>query len=413
MLPRLLTSFLKNNLWSKITTLGLTLFFIFLADAILSFLAPNLIQDTFKSSLMMGLIMSFSSVAGIMADALLPQIIRTIAVKGLIFLGILTSLIFSCLLLGTVYFPFLIVFLTAMAVWGIYYELLGFAQQEFVSHHTPVKLHSSAWGILSIFRNVAYFLGPLIGGFLLLQGKGFSILIALSFTLIGLAILLASDKEHQRAMKIDMAQVNLLSEIEHWLVLFKHTWPLILLSFYANALDATFWTVGAVYTEKLSRESIWGSLFLPLYVLPSLFVGFIVARLRIYRGKKKLAQILLFISCLPILGLAFAENIFLVLMIILAASLFSWASYPLIDAVYSNIVARMGRQRNHLIGLCASSSSLAYIIMPILAGFIAQTVGEKLTFVIVSLIGLIVTGFLLIVTPRKLRLPQQKIQTWK
>jgi MFS family permease len=72
----------------------------------------------------------------------------------------------------------------------------------------------------------------------------------------------------------------------------------------------------------------------------------------------------------------------------------------------------MGRRGKHMMGLSSSTLSLAYIIGPILAGFIAQMVGEKMTFSIMGIFMSVVAIFLLMVTPRKLRLPQTEIQTW-
>lgn len=412
MLRRLLPVFFQDPVWTKVMTLGSILFFILLGDAILSFWVPNFLQDSLKSPAIMGLVMSFSSIIGFGADIILPQMMRQITVKKLIVLGIAMSLLFSSLLLSTTWSPLLLIFLVAMAAWGLYYEFLGFAQQQFVADSTPLRMHSAAWAIISVFRSLAYFLGPLLAGALLLWGPRVPLAIAMLLVILGAVILLFSGKRHERQVEFEIDKVNFLGELEHWLVLSAHVWPVIILSLFLGLIDATFWTSGAVLTEKLSQENFWGSLFLPAYMFPSLFVGFIVAKLGIYTGKKKLAEKSLLLSCLFLIGLGLSENIFLQLILVLFSSILLCFSGPLTEAVYSDIIARMGRQRSHLIGLSSSTFSLAYIIGPTLAGFVTSAVGERQTFMWLGVLGVLISIVLLGVTPRKLRLPQQEIQNW-
>ena len=60
-----------------------------------------------------------------------------------------------------------------------------------------------------------------------------------------------------------------------------------------------------------------------------------------------------------------------------------------------------------------STFSLAYIIGPILAGFIAQLVGEQMTFVVVGAGAASIAFILLLVTPKKLKVPQIEVKSWK
>jgi MFS family permease len=72
----------------------------------------------------------------------------------------------------------------------------------------------------------------------------------------------------------------------------------------------------------------------------------------------------------------------------------------------------MGREEKHLIGLSRSTISIAYIVGPVLAGFIASQVGERMTFSVVGTVVIVVAIFLLLTTPRKLKLPQEEIAKW-
>ncbi|MBU0998047.1 MFS transporter [Patescibacteria group bacterium] len=404
---------LKNSVWSKVITLSLVLFFILLGDAILSFWVPNLLHDSLENIIAMGFIISFSSVIGLGTDLILPQLIKGISVRKLLILAIITSIIFSLLLIKASFTPLILIFLFGMVSWGLYYEFLGFAQQQFVADSVPLKLRSGAWGILRVFRSLAYFFGPMIAGWLFLKGEVYPGIFAIGFVLIGYIILQITRKEHKRPIEIDLKEVNLVKEIGHWGVLFKHVWPVIFLSILLGLNDSFFWTIGAIWTEELAKKNIWGTLFLPLYALPSIFMGFVVVRLKIYKGKKKLAIKFFFLSGIFLAVLGLFDGVFWQLAMVFLSSLMLSVVYPLTDGVYSDIVARMGRERKHMIGLSNSTASLAYIIGPIMAGFLSSLVGEKKTFVAMGFLTMIVSVVLYLLMPKKLKVPQKEIKTWE
>lgn len=264
-----------------------------------------------------------------------------------------------------------------------------------------------------VFRSLAYFLGPLLGGFFLGKGTRIPLFVAMIFALVAFFVLILARRKHDRAIDIDVKEVNLVKEIGHWIVLFKEIWPIILLSLNLGIIDAVFWTTGTVYTDKLSATSFLGSFFLSFYELPTIFMGIIVAKWHIYKGKKKLAEKLLFVSYLFLALLGFSEQIIFLLLLVFASSVLISIVYPLVDAVYSDVTARMGRERRHLIGLSSSSVSLAYIVGPTIAGLITNVVGERFTFVVIGTIGMVISFVLLLVTPKKLLLPQSEIRSWE
>lgn len=403
----------RDPVWSKIVFLSLVLFFIFLGDAILSFWVPNLLQKSLKNVTAMGFVMSFSSVIGLGTDLVLPQLLKKITVKKLITFGAIASTVFALVLIQGRHFSSLALFLFAMAIWGFYYEFLGFAQQQFVADSVPLKLRSGAWGIMRVFKDLAYFLGPMIAGWLLMKEEILPAIFAIIFVVVGFVFLLLSKKTHERSVEIDIKEINFVKELEHWGVLFKYVWPILVLSIFLGLIDSYFWTIGAVWTEKLVKENIWGSMFLPLYTLPALFMGFIIARLKIYRGKKKLAIKFFFLSGLFLVILGLFDFVFWQLAIVFLSSLMLAVVYPLTDGVYSDIVARMGRERKHMIGLSNSTSSIAYIVGPIMAGLSASFFGEMQSFQILGILVVIISVTLYILTPKKLKVPQKEINTWE
>ncbi|MFI5240966.1 MAG: MFS transporter [Microgenomates group bacterium] len=388
------------------------MFFIFIANGILSFWVPNLIEDIFKDPAKTGLIISFSSLIGFLADMALPQILRGISVRSLILWSIVGVFIFSAVLLFGMSSPLLWIFLLAMAIWGIYYEFMMFSEQQFVSDTIPYKSHSSSWALLDIFRNLGYFIGPIMAGYLIISNDRNAAYGAILFALVSLVILISTKKMHSRPVEIDFSQVNLFKETQHWRTLFKTVWPVVTLSLFLGIIDAAFWTTGAIWTEELARQNLFGILFIPAYQLPSLFMGFVVAKWGVINGKKKIALHYLLVACLFLVAMGLSDAIPLLIIMVFVSSIMLSVTYPMIEAVYSNIFTRMGKERRHLMGLTNSAGSLSYIVGPAICGFIAASVGPRMTFSILGGAGVLVALILLLVTPKKIKLPQSEMESW-
>lgn len=406
-------SFIKENpVWTKVLLFSLTLFFLRMADGIIAFWAPNQIQNSLNNSLWMGLIISFQSIVGFAADLVFPTLLKNATVKKLVLWGILLLGITSFLLVSTAFKPLVLVFMVTMLLWGVYYEFISFANYQFMGSVVPLHMRSGAWGITGIFSNLAYFLGPLAATILLLKGYWITEAVFMGFLIIGFLLLISTKNMHDAPVQIDIEDVNPWVELKHWFTLTKHIWPAIVLSVLLGFIDSTFWTTGAIWTEKLAMRDALGGLFLPLYQFPPIILGLVMARWGIYKGKKILAEKFLIVAGLFLIFLAAKNTVIWQLTIVLFASVALSVCYPLLEGVYTDIVARMGKEKKDMIGLTSSTTNLSYIVWPPVAGFISSRVGEQLTFSILG-IGVVIIGvILLFVTPKKLRLPQEEISTW-
>lgn len=406
---------LRSSYWGKVMMVSLVLFFVYLGDGILSDWVPAYIQESMGDSLMMGFIISFSSVVGFLADLIFPQLLKKVDTKKMIVLAIIASLIFCGILFWSTWWPAVILFLGAMAVWGVYYEFLGFGSQQFVSESIPPHARAGAWALLGSFRGLAYFLGPLLGSYLALSvGNTIVVTVAAVMVVIGYMFwLLTGGKTQKISLDENENRANIFIEAKHWWSLLKHVWPAVTISLTLSILDATFWTTGTVFSDNLARGHAWGGWFLPLYELPMVFVGVIVARWGVYKGKKKLAEIFMLVTSILLMSMWFKESVFVVLTVSFLVGVMTSFSWPLRDAIYSDVVNRMGFEGKHMIGLSGSTVSLAYIVGPILAGGIANVVGERMTFVWTGFGMMVVSILLLLLTPKKMRLPQDEIQKWE
>lgn len=406
----------RDSMWGRVLTVSVILFFVYLGDAILSDWVPAFMQVALGGSLFMGLVMSFSSMVGFVTDLIFPQLLRKYKARRLILLAIGANLIFSGILIWTTSWSWLVLFLLGMAVWGIYYELLWFGSAQFVSDSVPLVSRSGVWAVISVFKSLAYFLGPILGSWLAISRGNLAVVItAAAVVCIGYLIwVFTSGKERVHEHSIQpMEKFNIREELGYWKVLFGHVWPVLLISLMMGLIDATYWTTGTVLSDSMAKDSVLGGLFLPIYMLPPIFMGVILAKWGVYKGKKKIAEVFLLFSGVFLTCLGFKESLYVMLLLSFLIGISLSIAWPMVDAVYSDILARMGKERKHMIGLSSSTVSVAYIAGPVTAGFIASLVGERMTFAVVGVLVVLVAIILLFVTPKKLRLPQVEMAEWK
>jgi len=114
-----------------------------------------------------------------------------------------------------------------------------------------------------------------------------------------------------------------------------------------------------------------------------------------------------------LIGLSFSGVVAWQLSMVFLSSIAISISYPLIEGVYSDIVARMGKEKKEMIGLTSSVVNISYVVWPPIAGLITTRVGERMTFGVVGAITVVTAIILIFVTPKKLRLPQEEIKKWE
>lgn len=400
-------------MWVRVSAFGIILFFVLLADAVLADWVPGYMQGVLGSPMKMGLMMAFSSVIGFVMDLIFPQLLRSSGVHKLAGGAIVGSLIFLLSMLGSTWFSYGLIFAIAMAAWGVYYELDSFMTKQFVAGVAPRQLRSAVWGAVGVVRNLAYFLGPLIGGLIIKWGDRAVVLGAGGVLALAYILFLFIRLPHSNEVEEPVHGLHLLEEIKYWFVLERRVWPILIMSVMAGIIDATFWTTGTVLNDTLAEISPIGGWFLPAYMLPSLFIGLIVAKWGISVGKKKWAEILMLIGALLLGMIVWVKSVEGIILIVILSSIFMALSWPLMDAVYTDLVVRARKGRKHIIGLSSSTLSLAYVIGPILAGSLSGTFGEVETFAIVGWGVALVSCILLFVTPKKLQLPQSKMENWE
>lgn len=400
-------------MWKRVIAFLAILFFVLLSDAVLSDWVPGYLQGVLGSPLMMGLMMALSSVVGFLMDLIFPQLLRNSGVRKLGGGALLGALAFMLSMLSSTLWSYILLLAVGMAAWGIYYELDSFMTQQFVAGVAPSHERSSVWGIVRVVRHAAYFFGPIVGGYVAFYGDRAVVLgsMGVLFFAYLLFMLLNLPKDHE--IDYHESSINIKEEIAHWYTLGLRVWPILITSFMVGLIDATFWTSGTVLTDRLAEQNPLGGWFLSAYMFPFLFAGIIVARWGVDVGKKKWAESFLFIGSLFLILVGYIRSTPLLLIVVSFAGLFVAFAFPLIDSVYTDLVARARKGRKHIMGMSSATFSLAYVVGPIMTGYLSGLMGEKMTFTAIGTIVCIVSIILLAKTPKKLKLPQDEIQSWE
>jgi MFS family permease len=100
----------------------------------------------------------------------------------------------------------------------------------------------------------------------------------------------------------------------------------------------------------------------------------------------------------------------LLILTIFTSAIFSSVSYPAILAATQDYVTRLGEFGGEMVGLQNASSSLGYVIGPILAGWAGMQFGNIHAVGLIGLLLLGVSMLNLIIVPRKIHLPQKELQ---
>jgi hypothetical protein len=321
------------------------------------------------------------------------------------------ALIFPLILL---FLPLTIIFLIlAMIVWGVYYEFSQFSHFNFVHAFLTKEEHAHAWGVISVFKATAYIVGPLLAGWLIGLGMNFAfktVLVLVAVGFLGLAVFLKRNHKGQKTVGDEANHPGFWQELAIWRTLMAKVWPLWLFILAVFLIDASFWSVGTVLSEQLRQVHPLGGLLLPLYMLPSLLVGWLADKASRPWGKKRVAFLAGMSYGLLLLVVGLMPSPVGLLALVLIASTLGAVAVPEILAVFQDFVARSGVFGNEVISLERSAENLAYILGPVLAGGIALVMGFQETFTVMGGILFLAASLAFLVVPRKIRLPQQELE---
>lgn len=383
---------------------------IFLADAILSYIFPIIIEKEVQSQMLMGIIMSFSSVIGIVCDLIFPEILKKWRWPTILFSGAIFSLGFTLFAHFSVFaFPAIFA-LIAVSFWGIYYELIGFSEERFIVNETSENFYTRSWSIINSVIFMTWIISPIIGAQFLLLGAAMTtgtVIILQGIAILASAILFFRYKNEHDKFKTRERKVNIYRKLSRtfykWKKIFKPLLPITLSVFAIKIAESAYWMFGALFAETIPYIHKGDEfIIILLYTVPLIFGTFICAYTNIHLNKKLKAEACLFFGgILTILGIYFrTEYSVMVTLLLLGNTVLAFVG-PLMSSTSSEIQRSIAKEdRFYIVGLVGFSSSFAYILGPLALGTISEYYSYSTAFMFTA--GFIVfTSITLMIFTRK------------
>jgi MFS family permease len=399
---------------SRILYYCVTILFFYIADSIMSYTTPSYLRDNLTSTTLMGVVFATSSIVGFVTDFLLGVLFSGKRHRFFLKWAIVLAIGFP---LGYLLFPAnIITFIIGLALWGIYYELLNFANSQFVVENDKFHNPEVIWSIIFFFRAISITFGPILASTLINISYSASFIVAIVCLIISATLLVFNptqrSQENFEIKKIE--RLTIFKEFQIWSIFSKRIWLLLLFMFCVVLIDSAIWSIGVLLSEQLfdTNGGIPG-LLLVLYGMPLFFMGFFVKKVASPFGKKRAAFITALVAAILLTLVGFTNEYYIIAILIFLFACFFAVSIPEIKGVFADLDNRVHKSRTSLIGLESSMFSIGYVIGPILSGLLADKFGIQLSFSILGMLLITVTLLCIVFVPRKIKLPQQELHRIK
>lgn len=387
--------------------MSLLILFWSLFDGIMSYITPIIITENGISTALMGMIIGSSSIAGALFDFVLCKMFKSTFFRRVFIVMFLVCAVYPLILWQANSF---IVYIIAMAMWGIYYDLKNFGIFDFVSRHNGKGNFTSGFGVVHVFQTTGYLLAPIFVGVLIadaLDWKPFVMAwIFLGMSLVFFFTLLYATRKEKHMIHPDGdsegTKRNVLVEARLWRKIGKIILPVLALTLALNMVDSFFWTIGPLFANEFSEGEEFAGLFLAAYQLPSLIIGWFIGPLTMKFGKKRTAFYAFLFGSLLFSLIAFIDSLWFVVVDVFLASFFISASWPAINGAYSDYISEKVKYEKEITGLEDFFTNLGYIFGPMLAGWIVYFSSNAIAFSLLGVFGALSAVTLILIAPKKI-----------
>ncbi len=375
-------------------------------DAVISYVVPIVLVSHGLSKTMMGVVLGSSSIAGALFDIGLAKLLRNTHYRRLyLFMFIVAALQPYFLWRGSTF----VFYLIAMALWGLYYDLMNFGNFDFVSRESNEQERASSFGVIQVFKALGYLIGPIGAGLLItatIDWQPFMfglIFLGLGFAIYVVLLWLTGRKRQDVSKDQPLPAINWYTEARLWKKIGIRILPVLLLTMFLNIADAFFWTIGPLFSEGLKILHPFGGLFMTMYTFPPLLVGFLIGSMTTRWGKKHTAYVMCIFASLLLVLIPLITAWWWVLSVVFLYGVCISIAWPATRGVYVDFIAEKPVVESEIEGLADFSTNIGYVIGPMLSGLLADRVGIDRSFMVLGVIGLLLIPVLFMVTPRKIR----------
>lgn len=391
---------------------SLVIFFVTLADGIMSYMAPMAIEEHLRDPALVGIVLSISSFFGLALDFFIADRLSHKNYRYFLSRVFIYATLFPIILI--IIPSKFIFFCMAMLVWSVYYEFIGYSKYNFIKKYVALRDHTNAWGTLTTFSSLAYMIGPGIAAFFIYKFTDLPFYTAIILVIFSFILYLIFEKsvvgKHQEHILGPEEKRNIFMEFGVLKTLMKKLWLLAVFTFVIVLMDVLMWTVGVLYSVEIGKTSPLGNWILVVYGLPALFTGIVTTKLRLDTGKKKMSFTAAAIAGLSLIFVGLEGNIYSVLFFIFLMSVFFGISVILINATFQDYIARAKVVGNDITSIIQLIHNLSYALGPIVLGISAKYFGYTKTFQMVGCLVFLVSLICYFIIPRKIRMPEKELK---
>ncbi len=390
------------------------LLFFMLFDGIVTYVVPLLVLEQGYSKTLVGIIFSSAAISGAFFSFFLYKIFKNAYYRLLFTCMLLTCLIYCFVIWSATAF---ILFVIGMIMWGFFYSLLNFGTLDFFSRFIPEEEMSAKFGVLEAFRALGCLVAPLVAGFLVVEKvvEWEPFVTALVFLSISAFFFLLLLREAGGVKQLiptveSNSKKPFSEEIRSWKRVGVGLFPLLFLISIASLHDAFFITLGPIVAERLIFEPFDG-LFLTAYFTPLLLIGAFIGRITKVFGEKNTAVIGLFIGSVILATISFINNPFIIILIVFTSTCFTSMATPIANSMSAHSIQAAPDSKKEVLELKDFFFNIGYIIGPIAAGTIADTVGAMNTFSVLGVLGMLFAIILFFMMPGKSEITSASLET--
>jgi MFS family permease len=297
-------------------------------------------------------------------------------------------------------------FLLAMALWGIYYDLYNYGIFDFVGRYTDKEEHSSSFGVTQVFRSLGSIIGPLVAGLTIVISVVAFGSIAFSWVFLAMAILSFAMLLIYTRNKKPLCEGDVCLIIDSSKKIFimakisKIIFPALVMTMMIYVYEAFFWTIGPIYAENLGLGQLSG-LFVMAYYVPAVLLGWYVGNLTSRLGKKKTSYITFLSGSLVMASFIFIGNEAVpAVAVTFIAACFLGLSLPAINGAYADYISENSALESEIEAAEDFFTNLGYILGPMVAGIMADAFDYHNAFGLLGMFGILVSILLLKFSPK-------------
>ncbi len=395
---------------TPVLIVGIIFFALALFNAIISYIIPGIMLDSGLSESQMGLILSSSSVFGILLDFILNKYLKSTNYMRMIFYTIILMIVF----------PFTIIFSNAvwlyvlgMAIWALFSDLWNFAFHDFVSREAKIAFHVSSFAFMSMFNDLGYVLGTLVSSTIEMYSDMNILYVLLGILLFAtsmLGLIYTKKSKDINVKNIQKEDKLVTKDLKSLFLIIRKLSPLLILTILIFTIEAVTWTVTPVISRIAPKLEGWGGLILALTFIVGLIAYSLTEPITKRIGKKKTAVIAFILSSLILIPQGLVSSAFLYIFYSTLSAFIAGFFFPAIGGAFADYLSESKSYDNEIIVADSMSKNVAYIIGPVLGGVLMQFTNSTILF---SYLGIFVTiiGVLIFITlPKNIDFRDKTIQ---